>query len=63
MLGWLVDNIATILVLLGLLAILGAIVWSMIRKKKRGETSCGCGCSNCAMRETCHAPQEKKNQE
>ena len=61
--GWIASNLSTILISLVLLAVLGAIVQNMIRKKKRGETSCGCGCSNCAMRGTCHTVQQNKDEE
>jgi len=60
---WIVNNLSTILVSLVLLGLLGGIVWSMIRKKKCGESSCGCGCSNCAMNGTCHAAQKKEGTE
>ncbi len=59
---WIVNNLSTILVSLVLLGLLGGIVWSMIRKKKRGEISCGCGCSNCAMNGTCHAAKTNKEE-
>ena len=60
--GWLVNNWSTILVSLALLAILGGIVLHMIRKKKRGESSCGCGCSSCAMNGTCHAAKKDNDE-
>ena len=45
---------ATVLDCAVLALLVGAIVWSMIRNKKKGKTSCGCGCENCAMRGQCH---------
>ncbi len=45
---------ATILICIGLFAILFAIVWKRIDNKKKGKSSCGCGCQNCAMSELCH---------
>ena len=59
---WIVNNLSTILVSLVLLGLLSGIVWSMVRKKKRGESSCGCGCSNCAMNGTCHAAKINKEE-
>jgi hypothetical protein len=44
----------TILICIGLGAILFAIVWKLIDNKKKGKSSCGCGCTNCAMSEICH---------
>ena len=57
MLEWLSANLGTIIVGLILFLILTAIVVKMIRDKKKGRTSCGCGCANCAMRGSCHKPQ------
>lgn len=41
-----------------LLVIVGAIISNMIKKKKNGQTSCGCGCSGCPSAGMCHS---KKN--
>ena len=46
--------LATIILSLALLAIAGAIIRSLIRKKKNGQSTCGCGCARCAMAEVCH---------
>lgn len=55
MLVWLAENIGTILILAALIAIVAAIIVNMRRDKKRGKSSCGCGCANCAMNGSCHA--------
>lgn len=55
MLVWLAENIGTILILAALIAIVAAIIVSMRRDKKRGKSSCGCGCAHCAMNESCHS--------
>ena len=47
MLSWLQNNIATILISAALLAVIGAIVYGMIRAKKQGRSSCGCSCAGC----------------
>ena len=52
--GWLMENGATLLVVLVLLAAVGLVIGSRIRRRKRGGTACGCGCGGCAMREVCH---------
>ena len=54
-------NLPTILICLALVAIVGAILWNMIRNKKKGKSNtCGCGCSNCAMSGMCHGAENKK---
>ena len=55
MLQWIHANIGSILVCLVLLAAVALIVRSLIRQKKQGKTSCGCGCAHCAMRGSCHS--------
>lgn len=57
--AWLADHIGTIAVSVLLIVIFGAIVARLIKNKKEGKTSCGCGCSGCAMREQCH-PKDKE---
>lgn len=44
----------TVVVLTVLIAIVGGIIYSQIRKKKAGKSSCGCGCENCASNGMCH---------
>ena len=54
MFSWLAANISTIVIGLVLAAIVVAIILKLVRDKKAGRSSCGCGCSNCAMSGTCH---------
>lgn len=58
MIQWLSANIGTILICLVLLVIVGLIVRSLIRQKKRGKSSCGCGCAHCAMQGACHSREQ-----
>lgn len=58
MLQWLWANLATILICLALIAIVAAIIIGMVRDKKSGKSSCGCGCENCAMSAACHAANQ-----
>lgn len=51
---WLQQNLATIIVALIILAIVAAIIIVRIRDKKAGKSSCSCGCSGCAMKDSCH---------
>ena len=43
---WLTENIATIIIGVLLMAAIAAILVHMIRNRKKGKTSCGCGCSH-----------------
>jgi hypothetical protein len=54
MLTWFSANLGTILVGLLLVAIVAFILHGMYRDKKRGKTSCGCGCSGCPHSGSCH---------
>ena len=54
MLSWLTANGCTIGVIVLLLFVTGGIVAGMVRNRKKGTSSCGCGCSNCPMSGSCH---------
>lgn len=54
MLAWLTENLGTIVVALRLLAVVTAIIVSMIRDKKKGKSSCGCDCAHCGCCGSCH---------
>lgn len=54
MLAWLTENLGTIVVALILLAVVTAIIVSMIRDKKKGKSSCGCDCAHCGCCGSCH---------
>ena len=51
---WLASNIGTIIVSLILVGIVAAIIVNIVKKKKAGRSSRGCGCENCAMKGACH---------
>lgn len=40
-------------------SVIGVIVVAIIIKgiinRKKGKSSCGCGCSGCAMKDSCHS--------
>lgn len=55
MLAWMTENIATIIICAVLMAVVAVVVAGMVRDKKKGKSSCGCGCANCAMRGRCHS--------
>lgn len=54
MMEWIMNNAGTIIVGLIVLAIVAAVVICMIRKKKNGKSTCGCGCANCPLSSDCH---------
>lgn len=54
MLLWLKTNLATILICAALAVIVALIIYRLIKNKKEGKTTCGCGCENCAMSGACH---------
>lgn len=55
MFAWITENIATIIICAVLMAVVAAIVVSMIKNRKKGN--CGCGCAGCPMNGSCH-PKE-----
>ncbi len=56
MLQWIASNIWTIIICAVLIAIVSAIIVSMVKKKRQGKSLvCGCGnCKGCAMAGSCH---------
>lgn len=44
-----------IFVLIVLIAVVALIIFTLIRDKKAGRSSCGHGCQNCAMHGKCHS--------
>ena len=55
MLAWLTENMATIIICAVLIAVVSAIIISMIKNKKKGRSSCGCGCADCPMSGACNS--------
>ncbi|MBR3932381.1 MAG: FeoB-associated Cys-rich membrane protein [Clostridia bacterium] len=47
-------NISTLIVLAVIVIISGTIIARGIINKKRGKSSCSCGCGGCAMADVCH---------
>ncbi len=54
MIDWFAQNWGTLLAGAVLLLLAGAAAASLVRGRRRGKTSCGCGCQSCAMRDSCH---------
>lgn len=59
MLNWIAENLATILICAILILIVFLIIRYLLRQKKAGKSSCGCGCVNCAMHGQCHSTHTK----
>ena len=54
-LGWIVANLATIIVFSIVILIVSLIIVRLVKNKKSGKPSCSCGCGGCPMRESCHS--------
>ena len=54
MLAWLMENRATIIISAVLVLAVAAIIVSMIRSKRKGKSSCGCGYAGWAMKRPRH---------
>ena len=54
MLAWLANNTATNLITFVLIAVVTVIVVHLVKNKKKGQSSCGCGCQDCPMSGACH---------
>ncbi|MBR0139111.1 MAG: FeoB-associated Cys-rich membrane protein [Firmicutes bacterium] len=53
------NILSTLIVALVLAAVVFLIVRKMIRDRKAGKHSCGCGCSACPMSGSCHNKERK----
>ncbi|MCD8188345.1 MAG: FeoB-associated Cys-rich membrane protein [Ruminococcus sp.] len=58
MLDFLKENIGTIIVGLIVFAIVALIVIKMVRDRKQGKSSCGCGCEHCQNSQYCHGSKK-----
>lgn len=48
------ENLSTIIIGLMIALAIFAIIISMVRNRKKGKSSCGCGCLNCPMSGSCN---------
>ena len=55
MLAWLLENMATVIICAVLIAVVAAIIVSMVKNRKKGKFSCGCGCAGCSGNGFCHS--------
>ena len=49
-------NLSTFLILLVVVAVVGLIIWGMVKDKRAGKSSCGGDCSHCGG--VCHMPKK-----
>ena len=56
---WLVANGGSVAVGVVVLAVIAAIVAGMIKNRKKGQSTCGCGCASCALSGQCHASKDE----
>ena len=54
MFAWLAENYITVTAAAAVAAIIAGAVVSLVRNKRKGRSSCGCGCANCPMSGACH---------
>lgn len=54
MLEWIGVNLGNIAVTAILAAAVILLIVKMIKDKKSGKSSCGCGCKSCAMKGKCY---------
>lgn len=53
--SWFAENLSTIIISLVIAAIVALVIVYLVRNKKQGKNSCGCGCSKCPMSGSCHS--------
>ena len=49
----------TVLICAALVVLVGLIIFSLIRDKRKGKNTCGCNCAHCAMAGSCHGQKKK----
>ena len=54
MMLWLAHNIGTVIVTLVLAAAVTFVIVKTVKDKKRGASSCSCGCGGCSLKDHCH---------
>ncbi|MBE6742449.1 MAG: FeoB-associated Cys-rich membrane protein [Ruminococcaceae bacterium] len=54
MLEFLQNNLATIITLLAVGALVALALFSIIKNKKAGKSSCGCNCKGCPNAKYCN---------
>jgi cytochrome c553 len=60
MMGFILNNLATIIISVLLLGMVVAIILVMRKDKKSGKNTCGGNCSACHMCSACHNADNQK---
>lgn len=45
---------ATIIIAAIIFGLMALVIYKKVKQHSTGESSCGCGCSNCASAKSCH---------
>lgn len=53
MFTWIMENMSTIIISVILIIIVAAVIACLLRSKKKGRSSCGCGCADCPAGSVC----------
>ena len=59
MLGWIAQNIGSLLIGALLMLIVCVIIYFIRKDKKAGKSSCGASCAGCPMNGQCHSDQKE----
>lgn len=57
MIGFIVDNLATILISAVIFGLFIGIIVKLVRDRRKGKSSCGCDCGHCSLSGSCHRKQ------
>lgn len=57
--SFITENLATIIVGLVILLVVGLIIRKMVRDKRAGKSGCGCGCGSCPSSSMCHSQKKE----
>ena len=61
MTAYITENIGTIITAAIILAVIAGAIAAIVINRKKGKSSCGCGCSNCALADKCHKERNQNN--
>lgn len=57
MIGFIVDNLATILLSAVIFGLFIGIIVKLVRDRRKGKSSCGCDCGHCSLSDCRHRKQ------
>ena len=60
-LSFIEGNLATVITLAVIAAIVALIIVGIVRDRKAGKSSCGCSCASCPMGGACHGKSKENN--